>query len=173
MYRRHPLLLLLSVGLFGLFLTVLLWIFNLSLLGYVITTQDLAANEKVSFVAGIYESLFTNFDTAQAVLLVVFATLFAINITMLIYVIKTKGKKLRAGQKSSSAASAFLAVIATGCAACGTSIITPLLLSLGASSTAALSSTIGIVVGYLSLLLVLYSIYSLGAAVANTLATED
>ena len=65
----------------------------------------------------------------------------------------------------------MLAVLASGCAACGTSVLTPLLISVGAGGSLALSREIGIAISYLSLTLVVYSIYSLGGVVANTLAT--
>lgn len=168
MYRRYPLFILLSLVLFVLIFGVLLWVFNLALLGYVVFQAPFSIAEKFGFVVGVYGSVFTNFDAPQAVALFLFAVLFAINLTMLIYVLYARGKVVKESKKTGL--SLLFAVIASGCAACGTSLLTPLLVSIGAGGGLALSREIGIVIGYISLLLVVYSIYSLGAVVANTLA---
>lgn len=168
MYRRYPLLILATIVLFAAIFGVLLWMFNLSLLGYVLFQSSFSFVEKVQFIAGVYGSVFTNFDAPQAVALFLFAVLFAINLTMLIYVLYARGKVVKESKKTGL--SLLFAIVASGCAACGTSLLTPLLVSIGAGGGLALSREIGIVIGYLSLLLVMYSIYSLGPVVANTLA---
>lgn len=169
MYKRYPLFILLTVIFSMLIFGILLWLFNLALLGYVLFQSPFSIGEKFSFIFGVYGSVFTNFDTPQALALFVFAVLFGINLSMLVFVIYGRGKVVSASKKTGL--SLLFAIIASGCAACGTSILTPLLISIGAGGSLALSREIGIVVSYLSLLLVLYSIYSLGAVVANTLAT--
>lgn len=169
LYKKHPLYLVLTIILTALIFGLLLWLFNLSLLGYVLFQAPFSLAERASFILGVYGSVFTNFDAPQAVALFLFALLFGINLTMIVFIFRSRGKVLKASKKTGL--SLVLAIIASGCAACGTSILTPILVSIGAGGSLALSREIGIVISYLSLLLVVYSIYSLGAAVANTLAT--
>lgn len=169
MYRRYPLLILVTIIFSAIIFGILLWLFNLALLGYVLFQAPFSAGEKFGFIFSVYGSVFTNFDTPQAMALFIFAILFGINLTMLVFVLFGRGKVVNESKKTGL--SLVFAIIASGCAACGTSILTPLLVSIGAGGSLALSRELGIVISYLSLLLVLYSIYSLGAAVANTLAT--
>ncbi len=169
MYRRYPWLILVAILLSTIIFGILLWMFNLGLLGYVLFQAPLTFAEKSGFIFGVYTSVLTNFDAPQAAALFLFAILFGINLSMLVFVMYARGKVVKQSQKTGL--SLVFAIIASGCAACGTSILTPVLVSIGAGGSLALSREIGIAISYLSLLLVLYSIYSLGAAVANTLAT--
>ncbi len=169
MYKRYPLFILVTLLLTVLIFGILLWLFNLGLLAYVLFRSPFSIVEKLGFIFSVYTSVFSNFDTPQAIVLVLFSVLFGMNLTMLIFILYSRGKVVKESKKTGL--SLVLAIIASGCAACGTSILTPLLVSIGASGSLALSRNLGIIISYLSLLLVLYSIYSLGAAVANTLAT--
>ena len=171
MYRRYPLLILVTLLLSALIFGILLWLFNLALLGYVLFQAPFSVGEKFGFIFGVYTSVFTNFEAPEAVALFLFSVLFGINLSMLIFIFYARGKVVKESKKTGL--SLMLAIIASGCAACGTSILTPLLISIGAGGSLALSRNLGIVISYLSLFLVLYSIYSLGAAVANTLATTS
>jgi hypothetical protein len=161
MYRAYPATIVLTFFLSIIIFAALLWIFNIGLLYYALFQAPLSVSEKSSFIMGVFGSAFTNFDTPQALALFMFSVLFGVNLSMLIFVKQSKKTGL----------SLMLAVLASGCAACGTSVLTPLLISVGAGGSLALSREIGIAISYLSLTLVVYSIYSLGGVVANTLAT--
>jgi len=171
MYRAYPWTIALTVVLASLIFGILLWIFNIGLLYFALFQAPLSFSEKIGFIGGVYGSVFTNFDTPQALALFLFATLFGINLSMLAFVIYARGKVAKQSKKTG--ASLVLAILASGCAACGTSVLTPLLISLGAGGSIALSREIGIAISYLSLSLVVYSIYSLGGVLATTLATTS
>lgn len=168
MYRRFYGFILLTLILWFIIFGLLLWLFNLGLLGYVLFQSPLSLHEKFGFILGVYTSVFSNFDVPQALALFLFSVLFSVNLTILVFIFYARGKVIKESKKTGL--SLMLAIIASGCAACGTSILTPLLISIGAGGSLALSRQIGIAISYLSLLLVLYSIYSLGAALAGTLA---
>ena len=169
MYRAYPATIVLTFFLSIIIFAALLWIFNIGLLYYALFQAPLSISEKSSFIFGVFGSAFTNFDTPQALALFLFSVLFGVNLSMLIFVIYARGKVVKQSKKTGL--SLMLAVLASGCAACGTSVLTPLLISVGAGGSLALSREIGIAISYLSLTLVVYSIYSLGGVVANTLAT--
>lgn len=166
LFIKKPQYILLALLVAAISLGVVLWTFNLNLLWYIFFQSPLNALEKITFILSIYGGVFTNFTTIQAATLIIFSIFFGINISILVFVIKTRGQVAKNSQKS--AFGLFFAVIASGCAACGSSIITPILLSLGATSTIALSSTIGMFISFISILVILYSIYSLGKIVAIT-----
>lgn len=171
MFVRYPQYIFMAMVLSVVFLWFLLWIFNLALLGQTFFDSSLSISGKLGVIFGIFGSIFTNFEAVQATTLVVFAILFGINISILIFVIKSRGRAFKNSGKS--AAGVVFAVIATGCGACGTSILTPILLSIGSTGAVALSGTIGLIISYLSMALILYSIYSLGASVATALALSN
>ena len=151
-------------------LAVFLWVFNINLLLYIATSSNLSFVEKLSFFVGSFESIVTNFDSLGAATLLVFSTLFGLNITVLIYLIKSRSRTGKAGTKSGI--SAVAAAIGAGCAACGTSILTPVIASVGAASVAGVARTIGIVANVIGITLVLWSLYGLGKQAASVQAAE-
>jgi len=165
MFLHHPQYILYALLFAFVGLGILLWTFNIGLLWYGLSEAPFTILERVTFIGGIYGGIFTNFDSIEAIGLIIFAMLFGINIACLVYVLKSQGKIIKNSAKSS--AGLLTAIIASGCAACGTSILTPILISLGATSSIALSRSIGVIISYLSIVLILYAVYGLGKVIVN------
>lgn len=146
-------------------LGVVLWAFNLNLLRYILSEPTLMVIERLWFLVSIYGSVLTNFESLVAVSLVLFSALFGINLAALIFVIKQKGKIVSSGGKS--AGGIITAIIGAGCAACGTSIISPVLAALGASGSIALAQSVGLAINIASIIIMFFSIYASGKLVAN------
>lgn len=160
---RRPIYGLLSLAIAFAAWSVLLWLFNVNLLFYLLGNSSISWADKISTISSVYSSSFSfSSDLSSTTLLV--SLLLGINIAALVWVIRRRGSS---GVNKSSSYGAFVAAaIGSGCAACGTSLVTPLLSALGATSTVALSSFIGTSLNLLSLGLLLFSIYSVGQQVA-------
>lgn len=90
--------------------------------------------------------------------------LFAFNLVLLVYVLRQKAAKLREGGRG--AAGIFAGIIGAGCAACGTSLLTPFLTGIGASGSLGLTEVIGTVANIVAIALICYSIFRLGLVAA-------
>lgn len=140
----------------------IVWSLNLDLLRYILLEAPLSSYDKLSFFSYTYESLFTTFDSAQSLGIVVFSLLFGINASLFVYVIRRRGFK--AVPKKSSGTAFTLAILGGGCVACGTSLIAPLLATFGATS-GVLVRELGAVFMWVGSILTIYSIYKLATLV--------
>ena len=150
-------------------LGVLVWITNLGLLWSVVVHSSLGIGGKVDFILDGYKSLFTNFEVLPALTILVFVILFGINLALLAFVAKGSIKTAAAGS-SKSIVGIVAGVIGAGCAACGTSILAPVLSGVGASASITLTGLIGLAANILGIGLLLFSIYRLGINAATVIA---
>ncbi|PJE65192.1 hypothetical protein COU91_03080 [Candidatus Saccharibacteria bacterium CG10_big_fil_rev_8_21_14_0_10_47_8] len=148
----------------------ILWSLNLDLLRYIIFEAPISALAKVDFFFDIYKGVYTDFSSAQSTLVVIFSVLFGINLALLVFVLKHRGFK--AIPKKSGAGGFALAIIGGGCIACGTSLIAPLLATFGASATP-LIRDLATVFTFIGSLLIIYSIYKLGAVCSYIFTSQD
>ena len=152
-------------------LGILLWSLNIDLLGYIFFEAPLNIIEKIDFIFDVYGSILTNYESFQAIVMVLFSLLFGINIAVLVYVMR--GGQKEAIKSKSSVGGLSLAVIGGGCIACGTSIITPLLATLGATSSIAFTNAIGLYLNLIGIVFIVFSLISLGQRVATIQATNQ
>jgi hypothetical protein len=141
---------------------VIIWSFNYELVGYIIFEAPLNFFEKIEFFSYGYQNLFNTLDSLLSSGILIFSFLFGVNTSMLIYVIKNHGFKNL--PKKSSTSAFILAILGGGCIACGTSLLAPILISIGAVSTPFLRD-LGAIFNWLGSLLLLYSIYKLSLLV--------
>ena len=139
-------------------LTIIIWSLNYQLVGYILTNADMTILQKLRFFSYGYEALFTSFDSFLSVSIISLSFLFGINIAVLTYSLRRKTASARATGTSGLAAT--LGILSSGCAACGTSLLGPLLATLGATSLTAVHN-IGAAFSILGSLLLLYSIYKI------------
>jgi 4-hydroxybenzoate polyprenyltransferase len=118
----------------------------------------LSTQQKIEFFTYGYRSLFTSFDNLLSVSVISLAVLFGVNIAVLTYSLRRKTASARATGTSGIAAT--LGILSSGCAACGTSLLGPLLATLGATSITAVHN-IGTAFNLIGSALLLYSIYKL------------
>ena len=141
---------------------LIIWSLNLDLLRYILFEAPLSFVEKLEFFSYTYESLYTTFDSVHAVGISVLSVLFGVNVAMLVYMLRRQG--FASVPKKSGSGAFALAMIGGGCVACGTSIITPLLATLGATSSAFVRD-ISTVFLWSGSALTLYSIYKVATLI--------
>jgi len=162
---KSPLYLLLSITVASITLGIILWSLNLDLLRYILFEAPLGLFDKFDFVIEIYGGIATNYENFQSFIMVIFSVLFGINMAVLVYVV-------RAGQRDavkskSSVGGLTAAIIGGGCIACGTSIITPIVASFGATATVGLNNAIGTFVNIIGVAFISYSLIGLGQRAAT------
>lgn len=140
----------------------IIWSLNLDLLRYILFEAPMSLYDKISFFSYTYESLFTTFDSAQSLGIVVLSVLFGINTAMFIYVIKRQG--LKSVPKKSGGLAMTMAILGGGCVACGTSLLAPLLATFGATSGAFVRD-LGAILMWTGSALTVYSIYKLATLI--------
>lgn len=155
----RPKYLLLSIFSSILMIGFILWSLNLDLLVYIIFNAPISILDKVEFFIYGYQSLFTTLDSVLSLGIIVFGILFGINLSLIVYVIRNIGYK-NIPKKSGGGAFIF-AILGGGCIACGTSILAPLLASLGAVGSSALMRDLGAIFNWLGSILLVYSIFKL------------
>ncbi len=141
-------------------LTILLWAFNLNLIGYIITNGNLSLAAKISFFLSVYANVFVYFGDPQATALVIIAPLVGINVATAIFVMRARAKELTGVGRGTFAMAG--ALLGSGCAVCGTGILAPLLAGLGGSTAIVAAKLIGVTANLVAIFLLLYSIYGLG-----------
>ncbi|HSH56214.1 MAG TPA: hypothetical protein VK983_05330 [Candidatus Limnocylindrales bacterium] len=139
-------------------LGLLVWLFTFDTLLYVLTLPDYPMGDKLNFLISPYANSISYFFSDPVVAArLVFSILAGINIALYLFI-----RKHEASVTGRKGLSGFLiALIGSGCVACGTSILSPLLVGVGAGASAVIGaavSTFGYVIG---ILLMLYSINGL------------
>lgn len=142
----------------------IIWSLNFDLVRYIAFEAPLSLLEKFEFFWDVHTSIFTTYGSSQASGILIFSILFGINIALIVKLIKMGGFK--SIPKKSGSAGLLLAVLGGGCIACGTSILAPLLATLGATTTAA-ATEISNYFNWIGSVLILYSIYKLGYVINN------
>ena len=143
----------------------MVWALNIELISYVITEIDLPAIEKLRFFWDIQTGIYRAFDTMQFLGIIVFGQLFGINVMLGLYAIKNKA--LSTIPRKSGVFGLMFAFLSGGCIACGTSLLAPLLITLGVTSTSFMIVLSGYL-SWISAILMLYSIYRLADHINTT-----
>jgi len=141
------------------------WILNLELMQFIIATPALSPLQKIEFFFEAHILSITNtLQPFNSLRLIMFGLLFGLNTVLFVQVWRMGA--LRRSSKSTSGLGFATAAIGGGCAACGATILTPILATIGVTSTQAVAQT-GSFLNWLSILLLLYSIYLLGSLINN------
>lgn len=148
---------------------LVLWSLNLGLVRFVLFESGIRLADKLDFFFSVYGGILANYSNVQALGIILFSLLFGINIAFIIFVIRRQGFK--SIPKKSGVGGLFFAIVGGGCIACGTSIIAPLIVSLGAASAPFVKS-LGSIFNWVGIVLISYSIYKLGGVCSFVLAQE-
>lgn len=132
---------------------------NLEVIKQVVFSSAVDWGTKLSFIASLYGSLFTNFTPLSAGYLVLIAVLFGINIGLLTFYIRRR-QEASMGKRAQLASIGGIvsASLGIGCAACGSVIITSVLALFGATGLMTLLPFHGQEFGLLGLVLLVFSI---------------
>lgn len=157
---------------FGAFLAsgLILWSLNLSLVRYILFEAPLTLLQKLDFFFDVYKNLYTTYSGVQGTGIALFSLLFGINLALLVFVLKHRN--IKSIPKKSGLGGFGLAIIGGGCIACGTSIITPIIATFGATSTTFLRD-LSAILSWLGSMLIAYSIYKLGTVCSYIFATKE
>jgi hypothetical protein len=143
-------------------LSVAILLPNMSVLLQVLQSPNVELGAKMSFLGTMYGALFTNFTLFSALITIAISTLFGINSSLLAYYIRRRQTGV---SNTSGHAAGVLGVVSgvfgVGCAACGSVIISSLLVLFGASGLLAMLPFHGAEFGVLGVTLLWFSIYQL------------
>lgn len=143
---------------------LIVWSLNFELVRYILLEAPISSADKIRFFWDTQLSIYTTYSSAQANGIILFSILFGINISLILYVLRNKSFKDI--PKKSGGTGLLFAVLSGGCIACGTSILAPILITIGATSSIAVAQ-ISLWINWLGSILVLYSIYKLGGVIRN------
>lgn len=135
------------------------WLPNFKLIGRIFTSPSATLYDKVKILYSLIGSIGTNFSAFSASYTIAIAILFGLNIAMVIYYMKQR----RIFFKQSGVATSFSGLIAglfgIGCAACGTIVLGPILVAVGAGGILVFLPFGGQLFGVLGVLILTFSIF--------------
>ncbi|MEO6761159.1 MAG: glutaredoxin domain-containing protein [Candidatus Saccharimonadales bacterium] len=140
-------------------LGLLVWLLQFPTLSYIFSQQFIPVSEKLSFFFSGYVSSFQSFfNNPIAATRIIFSVLAGINVAL--YISTRQHSQVVRARKGFGGFSA--ALFGSGCATCGTSLISPLLAGVGAGTAVGIGVAIGSIGNLLGIALILYSINSYG-----------
>ena len=110
--------------------TLFIWLINVNLLTFILSSTNLSTDAKLSFIASAYANYFRYFANPVALSSIIFSFLAAINFTLLIYLWREGSKQSNLRRLNSGA---FVAMLGSHCISCGTSLVAPLVTALAGS----------------------------------------
>lgn len=151
-------------------LSFILLLPNREVIQQIIFSEQVGFWEKLTFVFGMYEIVFTNYNNLSIVYLFSIAILFALNIALLTYYVRRRQLETKSKVIHYTSVSGFVSgLFGIGCAACGSVIITSALTAFGGGSLILLMPFQGAEFGVLGISLLLYSNYYLIKKISDPL----
>ena len=147
------------------FLQILYFSFNWSLLNVVITSPNLSPLEKFNFLISTFNSVLQSNGLFQFILIICVSLIQGLSILTIIYIIKNQNNNIK--YASNNIFISFLVLIGLGCPSCGTSILTPILSIFISGSAVGLSETITSFVLPVAFLMGIYGLYILGLRLSS------
>ncbi len=141
-------------------LGLLLWLFSFDTLLYVLTLQNYEASQKVSFFLSPFINSFTFFfrDPVTATRMI-FSVLAGISFALFLYA--RNSQPTGPSQRVKSFSGLGIALLGSGCVACGTSLISPVLIGAGAGTTAVIGAAVGTIGYIIGIVLIVFAIKGL------------
>lgn len=154
-----------------LFYELIFWFLNLGLAQYLLTTPFLTIADKLELIVGSYSGIFTYPFSTLAMTLFLVSVLQGLAIAALSCTIRRDQQDKRSILKglSGTGVAGIFSVFGLGCAACGTSLVMPILTLLFASSSVALAETVGLYSAYVALIAAVISLYLVGLKLSSKL----
>lgn len=164
---KQPRYLLLTLALSVVFVELLFWLNNINLLFYIFLTPNLNILQKIQFVASTYTSIWQSSTSFVAYMFLIISFLQGNMMACLFYIVRRKRIKGIVKTAGSGGLASILAALGLGCAACGTSLITPILAFLFSSTSTALADSVGGYVLILGAIVSIYGLYSIGLKIRS------
>lgn len=155
-----------------LFYELIFWFLNLGLAHYLLTTPFLTFTDKAELIIGSFSGIFAKPYSELAIMLFAVSVLQGIAVASMVYSIRAAramNKNIMKDLGGTGIAGAF-SILGLGCAACGSSLVTPILTFFFASSSVALAETVGIYSAILALFVALITVYLSGLKLSTKLS---
>lgn len=151
-------------------LGLLIWFFNFDTLLYIASLPNYQLSDKLSyFFSGYTNSALYFFRDPVTFTRVIFSLLAGVNIALYVFIRKHQQPvTVRKGLGGFG-----VAVVASGCVACGTSILSPLVAGASAGAAATIGSTVGSIGNIIGIGLMLYSANGFGKRIKYVLARQS
>ncbi len=153
------------------FYEFIFWFLNLGLLQYLLTSPFLTLGDKLQMLIGSYSGIFTIPLSALALTLFIVSLFQGIAVAALVYTIRKERSMQRSILKDfgGTGIAGALSVFGLGCAACGTSLVTPILTFFFATSSVAVAEEVGLYSAVLALVVSAITVYLTGLKLATRL----
>lgn len=154
----------LAAGVSIVFYEFIFWFLNLGMLQYLLTSPFLTVGDKLHMLIGSYTGIFTWPLSALALTLFAVSIFQGVAVSALVYSIRKERSMQRSILKDlgGTGIAGVLSVLGLGCAACGTSLVTPILTFLFATSSVAVAEEVGLYSAVLALVASLVTVYLAG-----------
>ncbi len=148
------------------------WLSNVSLVIDIVFNSSVPITDKIGFMFSFVGSIQTNFTAISASYTIIIAVLFGINISLLVYYIRSRQTKSLASGTTLSVGGLVSGVFGIGCATCGTFVFTSILALFGASGLLVYLPFGGEEFGFLGVGLLIYSSYIILKKIKEPLVCE-
>jgi hypothetical protein len=146
------------------FYEFIFWFLNLGLLHYLLTSPFLTVGDKLEMLIGSYSNIFHLPLSPLALTLFAVSIFQGVAIAAFVYSIK-KERAMQQGflkEFGGTGIAGALSVLGLGCAACGTSLVTPILTFFFATSSVAVAEEVGLYSAVLALVVSIITVYLSG-----------
>ncbi len=167
-FLRRPAYLVLAFVVAAGVLFTMLWLRNLSLLGYFFSSPAFSLKTKLALAWSGWQYLQTNFTVLGQVVAISVVALMGMNTALFTYYLRRRVKGARAG--GTSLFGSLAGLLGIGCASCGSVILTFLIGFSAASSFLGRLPFKGVEFGFLGVALLLLSILQLSRRIQDPLA---
>lgn len=165
----------LAAGVSILFYEFIFWFLNLGLLQYLLTSPFLTVGDKIQMLIGSYSGIFTLPLSPLALTLFAVSVFQGVAVAALVYSIRKERAMQRGFLKEfgGTGIAGALSVLGLGCAACGTSLVTPILTFFFATSSVTVAEEVGLYSAVLALIVSLITVYLTGLKLAPRLKVQS
>lgn len=153
------------------FYQFIFWFLNLGLLQYLLTSPFLTIGDKLELLIGSYSGVFRLPISPLAITLFAVSVIQGITVAALVYTVRRERSKQRGLMKDfgGTGIAGALSVLGLGCAACGTSLVTPVLTFFFTTSAVAVAEEVGLYSAVLALIVSLITVYLAGFKLSSRL----
>jgi len=143
---------------------VVIWSLSFDTLLFILFDSELAFIDKLDTVFGVYRSLYGDFGGLVSTSIILFTSMFGLNVALLVYVARQRGRT--AVSSKSTGGSFFVAIFGAGCVSCGTSLLAPVLAVVGITSSTAVLQ-LGATLNFIAAAVLMLSVYQLSLKIAR------
>jgi hypothetical protein len=154
-----------------LFLLLIYWLLNIDLLWFLMSSDQLSFADKIALLVKSAFSYVSSLGALQRIATLLLVIGQGVVIAMLVFVVRTQNT-LDSKALGGGVIASIIAVFSVGCVSCGTSIVAPVVGLFFSGASVAVSDSIHKAAIYVSLIIVLYSLYAVGVSASTYVARQ-